>query len=47
VRTHVCPTCGLIVDRDENAALTIPWRGQRLRGLAGVPAGVNRAPAGL
>jgi putative transposase len=47
VRTHVCPTCGLIVDRDENAALTIQWRGQRLRGLAGVPAGVNRAPAGL
>jgi putative transposase len=37
VRTHVCPSCGLILDR---------WRGQRLRGLAGMPAGMNReAPA--
>ncbi len=23
VRTHVCPTCGLVMDRDENAARTI------------------------
>jgi putative transposase len=47
VRTHVCTTCGLILDRDANAALNIQWRGQRLRGLAGVPAGMNREPAGL
>ncbi|HEV2459701.1 MAG TPA: transposase, partial [Ktedonobacterales bacterium] len=47
VRTHVCPTCGLSVDRDANAALNSQWRGQRLRGLAGVPAGVNREPTGL
>jgi putative transposase len=33
VRTHVCTTCGLILDRDENAARNILWRGQRLRGL--------------
>jgi putative transposase len=33
VRTHVCTTCGLILDRDENAAKNIQWRGQRLRGL--------------
>jgi transposase len=35
VRTHVCPSCGLALDRDLNAARTIPWRGQRLRGVAG------------
>jgi putative transposase len=43
VRTHVCTNCGLILDRDENAARTIFWRGQRLRGLAGM----NREPVGL
>jgi putative transposase len=47
VRTHVCMNCGLILDRDENAARNILWRGQRLRGLAGLPAGMNREPAGL
>jgi putative transposase len=47
VRTHVCPNCGLMLDRDENAALNIQWRRQRLRGLAGMPAGRNREPAGL
>jgi putative transposase len=47
VRTHVCTNCGLILDRDENAARNILWRGQRLRGLAGLPAGMNREPAGL
>jgi putative transposase len=47
VRTHVCTNCGLILDRDENAAKNILWRGQRLRGLAGLPAGPNREPAGL
>jgi putative transposase len=47
VRTHVCTTCGLLLDRDENAAKNIQWRGQRLRGLAGLPAGMNREPAAL
>jgi putative transposase len=47
VRTHVCTHCGLILDRDLNAARSILWRGQRLRGLAGMPAGVNREPVGL
>jgi putative transposase len=42
VRTHVCTRCGLVLDRDENAARNIQWRGQRLRGLAGLPAGLNR-----
>jgi putative transposase len=47
VRTHVCTHCGLILDRDLNAASNIFWRGQRLRGLAGLPAAVNREPATL
>jgi putative transposase len=42
VRTHVCPSCGLVLDRDENGARNVQWRGQRLRGLVGLPAGLNR-----
>jgi putative transposase len=33
VRTHVCTSCGLILDRDENAARNIQWAGQTLRGV--------------
>jgi putative transposase len=33
VRTHVCTTCGLVLDRDENAARNIQWAGQALRGV--------------
>ena len=47
VRTHVCTSCGLILDRDENAARNILWLGQSLRGLAGMPAGMNREPTAL
>jgi putative transposase len=47
VRTHVCTNCGLILDRDENAAKNMLWRGQRLRGVAGLPAALNREPVGL
>jgi hypothetical protein len=47
VRTYVWTNCGLILDRDENAARKVLWRGQRLRGLAGMPAGRNREPVGL
>ena len=47
VRTHVCPSCDLVLDRDQNAARNIQRRGQRLRGLAGMPAGTNREPAAL
>lgn len=32
VRVHSCPGCGLVLDRDENAARNIKGRGQRLRG---------------
>jgi putative transposase len=46
VRWHACPDCGTSLHRDHNAARNIQWRGQRLRGLAGLPAGVNREPAG-
>ena len=35
VRTHVCTSCGLVLDRDENAARNIQRAGQALRGLAG------------
>jgi putative transposase len=47
VRTHACTNCGLILDRDVNAAKTIQWRGQRLRGAAGLPAALYREPVGL
>jgi putative transposase len=47
VRTHVCPDCGLVLDRDENAARNVQWAGQALRGLAGVPAGLNREAPGF
>ncbi len=33
VRTHVCPSCGLMMDRDENAACNIQRAGQALRGV--------------
>ncbi len=39
VRTHVCTSCGLVLDRDENAARNIQWAGQALRGLAAIAAG--------
>jgi putative transposase len=47
VRWHACPACGTNLHRDHNAAKNIQRRGQRLRGLAGMPAGMNREPAGL
>jgi putative transposase len=47
VRWHACPDCAASLPRDHNAAKTIQWRGQRLRGLAAMAAGMNREPAGL
>ena len=35
VRTHICPSCGFVLDRDEKAARNIQRAGQALRGLAG------------
>jgi putative transposase len=47
VRTHVCTNCGLVLDRDENAARNIQWLGQRLRGVPAMAGALNREPAGL
>jgi len=47
VRTHLCTSCGLLLDRDEHAARNLQWAGQALRGLAGMPAGTNRESVGL
>jgi putative transposase len=33
VRTHICPRCGLVLDRDENAALNIRRAGQTRQAL--------------
>lgn len=42
VRTHICPACGLVLDRDTNAARNIQRAGQALRGVAAIAAAVNR-----
>ena len=47
VRTHSCPKCGYVADRDENAARNIQRLGQSLRGLPAVAGGMNREPAAL
>jgi putative transposase len=41
VRTHVCPACGLVLDRDENATRTIQRAGQARQGAVAVAAVVN------
>src|ERR1700704_7126963 len=35
VRTHICPFCGYIADRDENAARTILQRGLQVLARTG------------
>jgi putative transposase len=47
VRTHVCTHCGLILDRDENAAKNIQWLGQSLRRVPAVAGASKREPARL
>jgi putative transposase len=47
VRTHGCTNCGLVLNRDANAARNILWLGQRLRGVLAVAGAMNREPAGL
>jgi putative transposase len=41
VRTHICPCCGLIMNRDANAALNIQRAGQARQGAVAVAAVVN------
>jgi putative transposase len=41
VRTHVCPSCGLVIDRDENAALNILRAGQARQGAVALAAVMN------
>jgi putative transposase len=38
VRTHICPTCGLVLDRDENAALNVFRAGQVRQGAVALAA---------
>jgi hypothetical protein len=47
LRTHVCTNCGLILDRDEHAAKSLHWRGQRLRGVLAMARALHRAPVEL
>jgi putative transposase len=42
VRTHSCSSCGLVLDRDENAARNIQWAGQALRGVPALAGATNR-----
>ena len=41
VRTHVCPSCGLVLDRDANAARNIQRAGQARQGAVAVAAALN------
>ena len=47
VRWHACPDCGTSLHRDHNAAKNIEWRGQRLRGVVGIPARRTENPWGF
>jgi putative transposase len=41
VRTQVCPSCGLVLDRDENAAINIQRAGQARQGAGALVAVTN------
>jgi putative transposase len=47
MRTHVCPSCGLVLDRDENAARNILRAGQAHRGAAAMAAVLKREAPSL
>ena len=41
VRTHICPNCGLVLDRDENAARNIQAAGRAVQGAVAVASAMN------
>ena len=41
IRTHICPSCGLVLDRDENAARNIQRAGQALQGAVALATVTN------
>ena len=41
IRTHVCPCCGLVLDRDESAAQNILRAGQARQGAVALAAVLN------
>jgi putative transposase len=45
VRTHICPSCGYIADRDHNAAATIKHKGLSYRRADGNELEATRANA--
>jgi putative transposase len=47
VRTHICPSCGLVLDRDVNVARNTLWAGQAHRGAVAVAAALNREAPSL
>jgi putative transposase len=47
MRTHVCPSCGLVLDRDENAARNILRAGQAHRGAEAMAAVLKREAPSL
>jgi putative transposase len=47
VRTHACPSCGLVLDRDENAALNILHLGQQQRAVGQARQGAGAVAAVL
>jgi putative transposase len=47
VRTHVCPSCGLVLDRDANAASNIFRAGQARRGAEAVAPVLKREAPSL
>jgi putative transposase len=47
VRTHICPFCGLVLDRDENGARNVLRAGQAHRGAVAVAAALKREAPSL
>ncbi len=41
VRSHVCPSCGLVLDREANAARTMHRAGQARQGAVAIAAALN------